>query len=462
MTRAHLSFASQILAHVPDLVLSGSKPRREIALDASVFDAIAASLRGAEDAARYLPNQIFIGAREPRSLGDPQRPWWSTLSEKPVWEGSCGVLFPQDQFLAALQAVDATGLMKLNEDRMALDGGSLAATLVESLQRNGTAPELLDPMAIPAAQGSLGEIGWGYAEDEALSPSVVFDNLATKATGALALAHLLRVNDVDPASLDFVLSCSEEAVGDRYQRGGGNMGKAIAEAVGAGRASGFDVKNFCAAPIQALVVAASLVETGVADRVAVAGGGCVAKLGMKFRGHLKSEMPVMEDCLGGIAVLVSAHDEGPTMRYDAVGWHNVEAGGANPIIFSQLVFAPLEKVGLKTTDVGLFGTELHNPELTEPQGSGDVPLRNYRMIAAMAAQGHHIDQTEIDDFLSARCVAGYAPTQGHIASAICLLPHILQQMQAGVLDRAQLVAKGSLFLGRMTTISDGMSVLIEP
>jgi glycine/sarcosine/betaine reductase complex component C subunit beta len=461
LTRAHLSFASQILAHVPDLVLSGSKPRREIALDPSLVDTIAASLRSAEEAARYLPNQIFLGAREPQPLADPKRPWWSTLSDECVWEGRSGVLFSQEEFLAALQAVDVTGLMSLREDRMATNGRP-GGLLVESLKMDRNPPELLDPMPIPAANGSLGEIGWGYAGDEALAPSVLLDNLATKASGALALAHLLKANDIDPASLDFVVSCSEEAVGDRYQRGGGNMGKAIAEAVGAGRASGFDVKNFCAAPVPALVVAASLVETGVADRVAVVAGGCVAKLGMKFRGHLKSEMPVMEDCLGGIAVLVSAHDEGPTLRYDAVGRHNVEAGGANPIIFSQLVFEPLDRVGLKTTDVGLFGTELHNPELTEPQGSGDVPLRNYRMIAVMAAQAHHIEQAEIDDFLMTRCVAGYAPTQGHVASAICLLPHVLQQMRAGRLQRAQLVAKGSLFLGRMTAISDGMSVVIEP
>lgn len=461
MTRAHLSFASQILAHVPDLVLSGSKPRREIALDPSLFDTIAASLRSTEEAARYLPNQIFLGAREPQPLADPKRPWWSTLSDECVWEGRSGVLLSQEEFLAALQAVDVTGLMSLREDRMATNGHP-GGLLVESLKRDRNPPELLDPMPIPAANGSLGVIGWGYAEDESLAPSVLLDNLATKASGALALAHLLKANDIDPASLDFVVSCSEEAVGDRYQRGGGNMGKAIAEAVGAGRASGFDVKNFCAAPIPALVVAASLVETGVADRVAVVAGGCVAKLGMKFRGHLKSEMPVMEDCLGGIAVLVSALDEGPTLRFDAVGRHNVEAGGANPMIFSQLVFEPLDRVGLKTTDVGLFGTELHNPELTEPQGSGDVPLRNYRMIAVMAAQAHHIEQAEIEDFLMTRCVAGYAPTQGHVASAICLLPYVLQQMRAGRLQRAQLVAKGSLFLGRMTAISDGMSVVIEP
>jgi len=283
-----------------------------------------------------------------------------------------------------------------------------------------------------------------------------------KASGALALAHLVRVNDLDPMSLDYVISCSEEAVGDRYQRGGGNMGKAIAEAIGAGRASGFDVKNFCAAPVPALVVAASLVETRVADRVAVVAAGCLAKLGMKFRGHLKSGMPILEDILGGMAILVSAVEDGPGIRYDAIGRHSVDAGSANPKIFGALVFEPLERVGLNVTDVGLFGTELHNPEVTEPQGSGDVPMRNYRMIAAMAAQAHHIEQAEMDEFLSTRCVAGYAPTQGHIASAVCLLPRILQLMREGALQRAQLLAKGSLFLGRMTTISDGMSVLIEP
>ena len=461
MTRAHVAFASQILAHVPDLVLSGSKPRREIALDPSLYETITTSLRSSEDAARYLPNQIFLGARAPEPLADPKRPWWNTLSEECIWKGRSGVLLSQQEFLAALQTVDATGLLALEDERMATNAhpGSL---LVESLRSDRRPTELLDPMHIPAADGSLGQVGWGYAEDDSLAPSVVLDNLATKASGALALAHLLQSNDLDPASLDFVISCSEEAVGDRYQRGGGNMGKAIAEAVGAGRASGFDVKNFCAAPIPALLVAASLVETGVADRVAVAAGGCLAKLGMKFRGHLKSEMPIMEDCLGGIAVLVSAPDDGATLRFDAVGRHNVEAGGANPIIFSQLVFEPLDRVGLKTTDVGLFGTELHNPELTEPQGSGDVPLRNYRMIAAMAAQTHHIEQAQIEDFLMTRCVAGFAPTQGHIASAICLLPEILEQMRAGRLQRAQLVAKGSLFLGRMTAISDGMSLLIEP
>ena len=58
-----------------------------------------------------------------------------------------------------------------------------------------------------------------------------------------------------PDELEYAIGCGEEAVGDRYQRGGGNLGKAIAEQAGCSNASGSDVKAFCAGPIHALVVA---------------------------------------------------------------------------------------------------------------------------------------------------------------------------------------------------------------
>ena len=61
-----------------------------------------------------------------------------------------------------------------------------------------------------------------------------------------------------------------------------------------------------------------------------------------------------------------------------------------------------------------------------------------------------------------RCVAGYrSDARSHRVGDLPAAA-ILEQMRAGKLQRAQLVAKGSLFLGRMTAISDGMSVLIEP
>jgi hypothetical protein len=57
---ATIRAASQVLCHVPDLVLSGSKVRREVERDPELGARIAAGLRSFDDAARYLPNQVFI------------------------------------------------------------------------------------------------------------------------------------------------------------------------------------------------------------------------------------------------------------------------------------------------------------------------------------------------------------------------------------------------------------------
>jgi betaine reductase len=112
-------------------------------------------------------------------------------------------------------------------------------------------------------------------------------------------------------------------------------------------------------------------------------------------------------------------------------------------------------------DVDDYATELHNPEITEPQGSGDVAARNYRTIAALAVRRKEIGREEIDPFVTARGMPGYAPTQGHLASAVCYLPHALNRLATGTADRVLLLAKGSLFLGRMSQRSDGMSILLE-
>ncbi|HEX3424574.1 MAG TPA: DUF5940 domain-containing protein, partial [Acidimicrobiales bacterium] len=227
-------------------------------------------------------------------------------------------------------------------------------------------------------------------------------------------------------------------------------------------ASGADIKNFCAAPVPALVIAASLVSSGVFGRVAVIGGGCVAKLGMKFQGHLKSAMPILEDVLGGAAALVEADDGvSPRIRLDGVGTHKVGAGGSNPQVMEALAVAPLTRLGLPMTDVDDYATELHNPEVTEPQGSGNVPERNYKIIAALAARRGDIAKDEMADFARTRGMPGFSPTQGHLASALCYLPHALDRLTTGEARRVMLIAKGSLFLGRICQLSDGMSVLLE-
>jgi betaine reductase len=112
-------------------------------------------------------------------------------------------------------------------------------------------------------------------------------------------------------------------------------------------------------------------------------------------------------------------------------------------------------------DVDDYATELHNPEITEPQGSGNVPERNYKTIAALAARAGEIERPEIPAFMRERGMPGFAPTQGHLASALCYLPHALRRLTGGDAGRVLMIAKGSLFLGRMTQLSDGMSVLLE-
>ncbi|MDP9073166.1 MAG: glycine/sarcosine/betaine reductase complex component C subunit beta [Actinomycetota bacterium] len=460
-----ISAAGQVLAHTPGLARHGSKPRRELPKDKGVAAAFAASLRGYDDAAGYPANQAYIGAIHPRDL--PPRPWRTMAAASRF--GPAGEIMPESEFLGLLAAVDQFDLLALSPDAAGRAAAALARhPLAKVLDVDRVERAQGDVAAVAAEVGGLMVVGGaaairaGQADDEALSAHVLLDNLAAKATATLALLHLLDRHGIDPASIDYVLGCGEEAIGDRYQRGGGNLAKAVAEAASLSQASGADIKNFCAAPVPALVIAASLVASGVFGRVAVIAGGSMAKLGMKFQGHLKSGMPVLEDVLGGAAALVTGDDAiSPRIRLDGVGRHRVSAGGSAAAIMEALAVEPLGRLGIAMTDVDDYATELHNPEVTEPQGSGNVPERNYRTIAALAARRGEIAKDQIGAFVTERGMPGYAPTQGHLASSLCYLPHAVERLTSGTANRVMLVAKGSLFLGRMCQLSDGMSVLLE-
>ena len=462
--------ASLVLAHTPGLARHGSKPLRSLSGNAELTARFLASLRSFDDAVNYPPHQAFLGTCHPREL--PSRPWIGTGLPGADRFASFGELMPEEEFLGLMAAVDEFDLLQLTPE--------VAERAAKRLAEHPLA-EHLDLARISAATGDVaaavasnalpvhlapdclaGALRGAHAEDESLAAYVLLENLACKATGTLALLHLLHDHDLDPAAIGYTISCSEEAVGDRYQRGGGNMGKTIASIAGLVESSGADVKNFCAAPIPALVIAASLVTAGVFEQVVVVAGGSLPKLGMKFEGHLRHDLPVLEDVLGGVAVLIGADDGvSPRIRLDAVGRHKVSSGGAGAQILHDLAVQPLEAIKARMIEVDDYATELHNPEITEPQGSGDVAARNYRTIAALAARRKEITRDEIDSFVAERGMPGYAPTQGHIASAICYLPHALSRLTQGPADRVLLLAKGSLFLGRMSQRSDGMSVLLE-
>jgi hypothetical protein len=470
-----ITAVANVLAHAPGLVRYGSKPLRDLARDPGLSAALGARLRGYDEAVAYAPNQAYIGNREPETLRALPRPWFSTPDPGASRDGAFGDFIGEGELLGLLKWNDRARLIQLDE--VTLAGARerlLRRGLVTGPETERLAPATDDAIARTIASGEAiplwlegrvaGSIARGHEEDEALTANVLLENLTAKATGVLALRRLLRRVEtrLGPDAIEFVIAGSEEAVGDRYQRGGGNLAKAIAEAAGLGRATGFDVKSFCASTLYAVMNAAALIHGGVFSRVAVVAGGSLAKLGMKYRAHVAKEMPILEDVLAGIAILVErGTDADPCIRLDTLGMHTVGTGSSQQAVVEALVMGPLGKAGCKLRDVDRYATEMHNPEVTGPAGGGDVPAGNYRLIAALGALRGEIAREEIPEFITAHGLPGYAPTQGHIASAVCYLAHAVRAMRAGTMKRALFMAKGSLFLGRMTEAADGVAFLVE-
>ncbi|MGL4207917.1 MAG: glycine/sarcosine/betaine reductase complex component C subunit beta, partial [Candidatus Adiutrix sp.] len=302
----------------------------------------------------------------------------------------------------------------------------------------------------------------GHDTDENLSAHVLLENLSSKATSVLAIMHLLKNSGLKPDEVDFVVECSEEAIGDMNQRGGGNLAKAIAEIASLSNASGFDVRAFCAAPVAALITSAAMVAAGARKNVIVVAGGAVPKLYMNAREHLKKGTVPLENVQGSMAVLLTPDDgASPVIRLDSLGKHSVAAGASPQAVTTALVWEPLERLGLKLSDVDKFAPELHNPEVTVAAGAGNVPEANYKMIAALGVMKKQLEKTDINNFVKTHGLLGFAPTQGHIPSGVPYMGHALKSMCAGDLKRVMIIGKGSLFLGRLTNLADGASFLME-
>jgi glycine/sarcosine/betaine reductase complex component C subunit beta len=464
------------LAHTPGLVRHGSKPSREIARRPELWDTMRADLRPFEDAVAYAPHQVLLGNLKPDALRDLPAPWYENPLPEASPSGPHGKLVDEGTFYGLLKAADAFDLVELEEDfaaevssRLAKHGlaserdlgriHGLPLSRIEATLRNTTA----EPLYLRDGR-LIGLVRTDYDEDPALAPEVLLENLASKAAATMALRQSITGLGMEAEAIEYVIGSGEEAVGDRYNRGGGNLGKAVAEAAACTNATGCDVKAFCCGPVHALVVGAGLIAAGVFETVAVVGGCSLAKLGMKFQGHLAKGIPVMEDVLAGFSVILGRDDGvSPVLRLDSIGRHTVGAGSNQQQIVNALVADPLQRLGLRFQDIGKYATELHNPEITDTAGSGDVPRTNYRLIAALAAQRGDIEKGNEarDDFVTRHGMPGFSPTQGHVASAIPFMGHALDALRDGEYRYAMFLAKGSLFLGRMTHLSDGESFILE-
>ncbi|MGI6358302.1 MAG: glycine/sarcosine/betaine reductase complex component C subunit beta [Bacillota bacterium] len=469
--------AAYALVHTPNILLEhGTTQTMERAHnpEAEYLQKLPQHLRPFEEVVAYPPNQAYIGAISPDKLAQVPQPWYEHNLADVSRFARYGEIMAEDEFYALMKIVDAFDLVLLEKGFAAEIKAKLADHPMfneKDLQKIGEGVELTDVEqavnghiadAFRLGERLVGCVRRAHDSDESLAAHIMFENLASKASGTLAFRHLLIDNQINPEEIDYVIECSEEAAGDMNQRGGGNFAKAIGEMVGAKNATGCDIRGFCAGPAHAMVNAAALVKSGVFKNVVVVAGGATAKLGMNGRDHVKKNMPVLEDTLGAFAILLSENDGvNPIVRTDIVGRHVIGSGASPQAVISAIVTDPLDRVGLKITDIDRYSVEMQNPEITVPAGAGNVPEANYKMIAALGVRRGDIQRADIPKFVKEHGMPGFAPTQGHIPSGIPFIGLGREMILNGEIERCMIVGKGSLFLARLTNLFDGISFVIE-
>ena len=419
--------AGYVLVHTPEMVVYNGTTQtteRVVNPESEYLKELRDHLRSYETCVNYWPNQVYIGNATPDDLAQVEFPYYDKVKEGAERYGKYGEIMPEDEIEHFVNEEHAEGLYHENK-------------LVGCVKR-------------------------AHDIDANLSAHVMHENIMSKASSVLALLYGVRNAGIEKTDVEYVIDCAEEACGDMNQRGGGNFAKAAAEVAGLLNATGSDSRGFCAGPSHALIEAAALVKSGAYKCVAVTAGGCTAKLGMNGKDHVKKGLPILEDCLGGFCVIIAENDGvNPEINLDILGRHTVGTGSAPQNVIGSLVADPLERAGLKITDIDKFYPEMQNPDITKPAGAGDVPLANYKMIAALAVKRGELDRKELASFAGEHGLTGWAPTQGHIPSGVPYIGFAREDILAGKINKAMIIGKGSLFLGRMTNLFDGVSFVIQ-
>lgn len=477
MSYAVLKGAGYILAHTPHMVLnSGTTQTTERTLnpDSEYLKKVPNHLRSFEDAVDYYPNQVYIGNEHPDVLKTVAKPWYENLAKGSKKEGKMGEIIEEDLFLAFIKLSDVFELVFLTEEftekiRPKVEGYRFINDTLKGKLGKGISKEEVERLVndehsegLYLEDGLVGCIKRAHDVDINLSAHVIMENLVSKASAVLAALNLVNLSNINPDDIDYVIECSEEACGDMNQRGGGNFAKSIAEMAELKNATGSDVRGFCAAPAHAMIYASSLVSAGTFKNVMVVAGGSTAKLGMNGKNHVEKGMPVLEDMVAGFAALVSENDGvSPVIRNDITGRHTVQTGSAPQKVMGALVSDPLDRAGMTILDIDKYSTEMQNSDITVPAGAGNVPEANFKMMGALAVQKKQMEKANLLNFIEEHGMEGWAPTQGHIPSGVPYLGFAREDILSGKIKNTMIIGKGSLFLGRMTNLFDGVSFVIE-
>jgi len=477
MDHAVIKGVGHLLVHCPSLVIYGHAPQEEIKeKEEAALDSMNSYLRKYNEVVDYLPNQVYIGNLEPEQMGNYKGFWWDkrNLLTKSNRYGTFGGIMPQDEFFALLKIVDVFDLIWLDKSFViqikeklqihSLFSFSDLSKLGEGEEKEEVKKEIKQNRALPLKEGGeiIGCVRRAHKDDVNLSANIILENLVSKASGSLALKYALKNSNINSEKIDYIIECSEEAIGDAFQRGGGNLAKSIGEVVGCSNATGTDLRAFCAAPVYGMLTAASHVVAGTFKEIAVVAGGSVPKLGMNFKKHLEKNMPILEDTIAAFAIIIGEDDgKNPIIRNEFCGRHIIGKKSSPQEVMEALVSEPLMRANKKIIDVDKFAAELHNPEILIPAGAGDVARSNYRMIAALAVRRNEIKREEINKFVQQKGMIGFVPTQGHIPSGVPFVAFARKMILEKKINNTLIIGKGSLFLGRMTNLFDGVSLLLE-
>lgn len=477
MAHAVVKGSGYVLIHTPDMILHNGTTQtteKTINPNSDYLKNLPEHIRSFEEVVSYPPNQTYIGNITPEELKEYKMPWHDKKVEGADKVGKFGEIMPQDEFIGLMKIVDTFDLVKL-EKKFTEDVKQKLGThhfmkedLILRLKEGEEIESIKKSVEEQGAEGLynngelVGCVKRAHDIDVNLSAHVLFENLVAKASGVLAALNLIEKNNINPEEVEYIIECSEEACGDMNQRGGGNFAKAVGEMAGFTNATGSDTRGFCAAPTHAMIEAAALVEAKIFKNVVVVAGGSTAKLGMNGKDHVKKGLPVLEDVVGGFAIIIGENDGvNPILRTDLVGRHTVGTGSSPQAVISSLVTEPLDKGDLKITDIDKYSVEMQNPDITKPAGAGDVPKANYKMIGALGVMRKELERTQLNDFIETHGMEGWAPTQGHIPSGVPYVGFAREDILNSKIKNAMIIGKGSLFLGRMTNLFDGVSIVME-
>ena len=465
------------LVHTPDMVLhNGTTQTTEMIVnpDSEYLKELPSHIRSYEQAVAYYPNQAYIGNITPDELAKIPMPW--NEQECPLMSryGKFGQIMPQEEFILLMQACDVFDLVELDSEFVAANRDKLAAneiiddSIMARIKEGVSAEKVKDLVENEHAEGLyhlgklVGAVKRAHDIDVNLSAHVMHENIVSKASNVVGILHAVKNAGIAKEDVEYVIDCSEEACGDMNQRGGGNFAKSVAEIAGLVNASGADIRGFCAAPAHTMIEAASLVTAGAYKTVVVTAGGCTAKLGMNGKDHVKKGLPILEDMLGAFAIVLGENDGvNPEINLNLLGRHTVGTSSGPQDVTTALVFKPLEKGELKVTDIDKYAGELHNSDILKPAGGGDPALQFFKVVAATAVKRGELEKADIPSFPVKHGMVGWAPTQGHIPSGVPFVGFAREDILSGKIKNAMIVGKGSLFLGRMTNLFDGVSFVIQ-